>query len=78
MFAVEWERGRITWFVDDTQYQSFNLQSLPGGVRWVFDHEFFVILNVAVGGNFVGAPNENTQFPRSMLVDYVRVYRGES
>ena len=45
------------------------------GGRWVFEHPFFIILNVAVGGNFVGPPNASTVFPQTMLVDYVRVYR---
>ena len=47
---------------------------LRPGARWVFDHPFFIILNVAVGGSFVGAPDASTQFPQTMLVDWVRVY----
>ena len=42
--------------------------------EWVYDHPFFIILNVAVGGNFVGPVGANTVFPQTMLVDYVRVY----
>jgi beta-glucanase (GH16 family) len=42
----------------------------------VFDHSFYVILNLAVGGNWVGPPNENTTFPQTMLIDWVRVYEG--
>ena len=41
---------------------------------WVFDHPFFLILNVAVGGGFVGGPSAETKFPQTMTVDYVRVY----
>ena len=41
---------------------------------WPFDQAFFLILNVAVGGNFVGAPDASTAFPQTMLVDWVRVY----
>jgi beta-glucanase (GH16 family) len=47
--------------------------SLLGG-PWVFDHPFFVILNLAVGGNYVGSPDTSTSFPQSMLVDWVRVF----
>ena len=44
------------------------------GSPWVFDHPFFLILNVAVGGDWPGSPENTTQFPQQMLVDYVRVY----
>ncbi len=75
VFAVEWSTERITWFVDDTPYASVTPRDLPPGGNWVFDHPFFLILNVAVGGNFVGPPNEATVFPQTMLVDWVRVHR---
>jgi beta-glucanase (GH16 family) len=75
VFAVEWSESRIAWFVDDVQYRVVTPADLPPGGRWVFDHPFFVILNVAVGGNFVGPPDESTVFPQTMLVDWVRVYR---
>lgn len=76
VFGVEWDVDRITWTVDDVRYQTITAADLPPGTRWVFDHPFFIILNVAVGGNFVGPPNESTTFPQTMLVDWVRVYRG--
>jgi beta-glucanase (GH16 family) len=47
-------------------------------MKWVFDHPFFIILNVAVGGDWTGPPDETTTFPRTMLVDYVRVYKARS
>ncbi|MFN8589003.1 MAG: glycoside hydrolase family 16 protein [Candidatus Eisenbacteria bacterium] len=77
-FAVEWETGRVTWLVDDVPYQVRTPSSLPSGATWVFEHPFFVILNLAVGGNYVGAPNGSTVFPQTMLVDYVRVYQAKS
>lgn len=74
VFAIEWGPDFIDFFVDDTKYFSVD----PGSVRgneWVFnDNKFHIILNVAVGGSFVGPPNANTPFPQTMLVDYVRVY----
>jgi beta-glucanase (GH16 family) len=76
VFAVEWDVGRVTWIVDDIVYNTVEPDDLPPGGRWVFNHPFFIILNVAVGGNFVGPPNGNTSFPQTMYVDYVRVYRG--
>ncbi|MGD8361900.1 MAG: glycoside hydrolase family 16 protein [Gemmatimonadota bacterium] len=77
IFAVEWDYDRITWILDSTRYLSITRDSLPSGTRWVFDHPFFIILNVAVGGNFVGPPDSETSFPQTMLVDWVRVYRLE-
>jgi beta-glucanase (GH16 family) len=77
VFAIEWNADSITWFVDDTPYQTITPGDLPPGARWVFDHPFFIILNVAVGGYFVGPPDAETTFPQTMLIDYVRVYRGE-
>ncbi|MGD9140088.1 MAG: glycoside hydrolase family 16 protein [bacterium] len=75
VFAVEWESDALTWFVDSTSYYVVTPGSLPDGGSWVFDHPFFIILNVAVGGYFVGSPDATTTFPQTMLVDWVRVYR---
>ena len=73
-FAIEWEEDFVTWLVDNTPYQTFTRNSLPGNAPWVFDHPFYIILNVAVGGNFVGPPDGSTVFPQTMLVDWVRVW----
>jgi beta-glucanase (GH16 family) len=75
VFAVEWEPAAIRWYVDGTLYQTRTPADLPAGQRWVFDHPFFLLLNVAVGGSWPGSPDANTVFPQVMLVDYVRVYR---
>jgi beta-glucanase (GH16 family) len=74
VYAVEWLEDRITWLLDGTPYQTFTRGNLPSGARWVFDHPFALILNVAVGGNFVGSPDASTPFPQTMLVDWVRAY----
>lgn len=74
-FAVEWEPGEIRWYVDGEMYQRRTPADLPKDARWVFDHPFFIILNVAVGGNWPGEPDRTTRFPQKMEVDYVRVYR---
>lgn len=76
VFAVEWETNRIRWFIDDTVYFTATPASLPSGRPWVFDQwPFFLILNVAVGGNWPGSPDATTEFPQRMQVDYVRVYQ---
>ncbi|MCF7825136.1 MAG: glycoside hydrolase family 16 protein [Candidatus Marinimicrobia bacterium] len=72
-FSIEWNLENISWFVDGELYQTITSNDVPGD--WVYDHPFFIILNLAVGGNYVGPPNENTIFPQTMLVDYVRVYQ---
>ncbi len=74
IFAIEWDENSITWLVDEQAFQTIEPVNLPLGTDWVFDHPFFIILNVAVGGHFVGAPDASTVFPQTMLVDYVRVY----
>jgi beta-glucanase (GH16 family) len=74
VFAVDWDENKIRWSVDGTTYASATPADLPAGTTWVFGHPFFVILNVAVGGNYVGGPDANTVFPQTMIVDYVRVY----
>ena len=73
LFAVEWGEAYIRFYVDDVLYQEIKPEDLTG--EWVFDSPFFIILNVAVGGNYVGFPTSETPFPQSMIVDYVRVYK---
>ncbi|MFO7655091.1 MAG: glycoside hydrolase family 16 protein [Candidatus Krumholzibacteriia bacterium] len=73
-FAVEWAEGSITWLVDGHPYRTVTPADLPAGADWVFDHPFFILLNVAVGGRWVGAPDASTTFPQTMLVDWVRVH----
>lgn len=73
-FAIEWEENTITWFVDGFVYHSATPADLPAGATWVYEHPFFILLNLAVGGRWPGSPDETTVFPQTMLVDYVRVY----
>jgi beta-glucanase (GH16 family) len=75
VFAVEWEPGVIRWLVDDKEYRRTTSSDIPSGTTWVYDHPFFLLLNVAVGGGWPGDPDATTTFPQQMVVDYVRVYR---
>jgi beta-glucanase (GH16 family) len=76
VFGVEWTDKHINWYVDDVMYSQITKdQVLAKGGEWVFDNEFFMILNIAVGGNLPGNPDDNTTFPQRMIVDYVRVYQ---
>jgi beta-glucanase (GH16 family) len=75
VYAVEWEPGEIRWYVDEDLYETVTPASLPAGTHWAFDHPFYLLLNVAVGGNWPGDPDSTTPFPQTMYVDYVRVYQ---
>ncbi|MGR9049503.1 carbohydrate binding domain-containing protein [Halobacillus faecis] len=80
-YSVEWEPGEIRWYVDGELYQTLNDWFSKGtnqGDQYAypapFDQEFYMILNLAVGGWYGGDPDETTEFPGKMEVDYVRVY----
>jgi len=75
VYAIEWEPDEIRWYFDDTQYFTLTHDLLPADAPWVFDHPFFLIMNVAVGGYWPDYPDETTTFPQTMHVDYVRVYQ---
>nr|WP_242593457.1 glycoside hydrolase family 16 protein [Corallococcus exiguus] len=74
IYAVEWEPELLRFIVDDTVFFEVTPKNLPSGRKWVYDHPHFIILNIAVGGSFVGPPDSKTVFPQTMKVDYVRVY----
>jgi len=74
VFAVEWEPSVVRFYVDGSLYQTRTPADLPPGTKWVYDHSFFMLLNVAVGGQWPGSPDGSTQLPQEMRVDYVRVY----
>jgi beta-glucanase (GH16 family) len=76
VFAVEWSPDWIAWELDGAIWQVVVPAGLPAGGTWVFDHPFFVLLNVAVGGYYVGVPDDSV-FPQTTVVDYVRVYERE-
>lgn len=72
IFGIEWGENYINFYVDDVLYNQITPAKVPG--EWVFNKPFYIILNMAVGGNYPGSPNNETVFPQSMLIDYVRVY----
>jgi beta-glucanase (GH16 family) len=74
VYGVEWAPDVVRWTLDGTAYGTRSINDLPAGTDWVFDHPFFVIMNVAVGGSWPGNPDATTVFPQTMLVDYVRAY----
>lgn len=72
VFELQWDANRIAWFVDGKQFAATPI-SAPGFSE--FHREFFVLLNVAVGGRNAGRPDDSTLFPQRMYVDWVRVYQ---
>jgi len=74
IYAIEWTEDKIDFFVDDQKYFTFQNEK-SGHETWPFDQPFYVILNMAVGGGWVGTPNATSVFPAIMEVDYVRVYQ---
>jgi beta-glucanase (GH16 family) len=74
VFAVEWRPDEIKWLLNGKVYTRKTPTDLPKEARWAFDHKFFIILNLAIGGNWPGNPGPSTKFPARVEVDYVRVY----
>ncbi|GGF86787.1 hypothetical protein GCM10010912_35080 [Paenibacillus albidus] len=74
VYSIEWDANYIKWFVDGNQYNAFYIENGTGNTE-EFQKPFFLLLNLAVGGNWPGSPNDATPFPAQMLVDYVRVYQ---
>ncbi len=72
-YAIEWQPDSISWYVDDMLFNTVTDADVNGA--WVYDHDFFIIFNLAIGGLWPGYPDETTVFPQQLLVDYVRVYR---
>lgn len=73
IFGIEWGPKYINFYVDNVLYNQITPEKVKG--EWVFDQKFYIIINLAVGGNYVGSPNNTTIFPQTMLIDYVRVYQ---
>jgi beta-glucanase (GH16 family) len=74
VYAVEWDADGVRFYVDETLYETRTPDDAPSGAKWVFDHPFYVLLNLAVGGAWPGDPDQSTVFPQTLEVDYVRVY----
>jgi beta-glucanase (GH16 family) len=74
VYSIEWDNTMIKWFVDGVKYkEGYTYNNINNTEE--FHKPFYLILNLAIGGNWPGSPNAQTSFPDSMLVDYVRVYQ---
>jgi beta-glucanase (GH16 family) len=75
-YGIVWSPGSITWTLDGTPYSTVSRSALPAADQWVFDAQrFHLVLDLAVGGSWAGAPSAATQFPAKLNVDWVRVYQ---
>lgn len=72
-YAVDWTPDSVTFSIDGIQYERHTPADTNGN-PWVFNHPFFILLNVAVGGTWPGSPDGSTSFPQQMVVDYVHVF----
>jgi beta-glucanase (GH16 family) len=75
-YAVEWQADQISWFYDGEKYHTVT-RSDVGERKWVGDRPYFIILNLAVGGQLPGMVSPKTVFPAQLLIDYVRVFQKE-
>jgi beta-glucanase (GH16 family) len=73
VYSVCWEPDRIRWYTDQRLYHTVTPASLQGN-PWVFDHDFYLLINVAAGGRFSAPPDPSAAFPQAMLIDYIRVH----
>ena len=74
IYKIEWIENKISWYVDGQLYHEISKESIEP-YNWPFDQEFHLLLNVAVGGNWPGYPDESTILPQRMLIDYIKVYQ---
>jgi beta-glucanase (GH16 family) len=73
-FTIEWQPDLIEWYVDGILYHTATPADVPG--EWVFNDPVYLLLNLALGGNFGGPLDDDLTFPQEMKVDYVRIYQG--
>lgn len=76
VYGIIWDAKSITWYIDGREYaRQTSWHSTAAPFPAPFNHDFHLILNVAVGGKFDGDPDPSTRFPAEMQIDYVRFYR---
>jgi beta-glucanase (GH16 family) len=75
VYSVVWSPASITFFIDKKAYATVTPRDLPPDTHWVYNRPFFLLLNLAVGGKWPGNPDQTTQFPQSLTVDWVRIWQ---
>jgi beta-glucanase (GH16 family) len=74
VFSMEWEQDQMKFYIDDNLYSTVTKADL-GALNYPFNEQFYFIVNLAVGGNWPGAPDASTVFPQWLIVDYIRIYQ---
>lgn len=74
-YALEWDDKALTWFFDDQEYFQLSKEKFPANKTWIFDKEYFILMNLAVGGQWPGYPDDTTVFPQTYEIDSVKVYQ---
>ena len=79
IYSIEWDENSIKWYVDNNQYFSYNKESNASIDSWPFDDDFYLIINLAIGGDWGtlggSCPIDYNSFPQTMEVDYVRIFK---
>ena len=76
-YTITWDSTYIKWYMDDQLYYLLNITNGTNGTE-EFHKKFYLILNLAVGGNWPGYPDATTQFPADFVVDYIRVFKDQA
>lgn len=76
-YSIEWDKEKICWYIDGNKYHESNISNGINSTE-EFHQDFYLIMNMAVGGNWPGSPSNTTEFPSTMTVDYVRVYQNKN
>jgi len=74
VFSLVWEANELIWYVDELEMHRITPDNMQGE-QYRFNQAFYMILNVAVGGNWPGSPDSSTEFPQEMVVDYIRYFQ---
>jgi beta-glucanase (GH16 family) len=77
-YGISWSPGTVVFTIDGRRYGTFRRGDEPDGSRWTYEHPFFLLFTLAVRDQGTGAPDATTRLPATMLVDWVRVWRGSA
>jgi beta-glucanase (GH16 family) len=75
VYGLVWSPDAVVWTLDGTPYYTVRQSDLGPDRRWVYDHDFSLLLSMVVGGSWAGPPSPSTAFPATMSVDWIRIYQ---
>jgi beta-glucanase (GH16 family) len=77
IFALQWDSNHLYFFVDGINYYTVDRTTITNQTHWVYDHPFYIVLDIAIGGPWAGSPDSTTVWPQKMYVSYVRLYKNK-